>query len=298
MKKIFLFLAVASTAIFTSCSSDDDSKANDPNAATAIVLVANVTSIELGESVTLTVTDNNAKLVTSTSKISANNVEITGATFTPDAVGTFVMTATHVNTNGVVISSNEVTVTVTAPVVASNSIVVDGVNYPTDSDSMLYYLGSNGNINIFVANPYKEVGTGETAEYPNDVYVYFTSTQVGTEFLDLPTTGNYDFGTTADAKKVIDANLIVGDNEILATEITTNASMNLTAIVGSETATTWAFTYSVLLANNTTAVGEYHGNWNFQNVSQPAAKVNAKKVVQVSNAQIKANLKALMARNK
>lgn len=165
---------------------------------------------------------------------------------------------------------------------------------------MLYYLGTTSNdINVFVANPYQEVGTGEAATYPNDVYVYFTSAQVDTQFIDLPTAGSYTFGTNANAMKVIDANLIVGDDEILATEVTTNASMNLTAIVGTADTTTWAFTYSVLLANNTTAVGEYHGNWNFANASQgKAAKTSAKLINKVSNAQINANLKALLASKK
>lgn len=306
MKKIFLFLAVASTAVFTSCSSDDNSNGGttptDPDAATSIVLASNVQNITLGESVTFTVTDNKSNLVTTSSKILANNVEISGATFTPDAVGVFTIKATYKNTNDVTLESNPVTVTVTAPVVASNSVVVGGVNYPTDSASMLYYLGTTAaNINVFVANPYLEVGTGETAEYPNDVYVYFTSNQVDTEFIDLPTTGDYTFGTNASAMKVIDANLIVGDDEILATGVSTNASMNISEIVATDVASTWAFTYSILLADNTTAVGDYSGAWVFSNESTPSAKAvktNANKVNKVSAAQIKANLIKVMSRNK
>lgn len=301
MKKIFLFLAVASTAVFTSCSSDDNSdNGGGAVAATSIVLASNVTAIEVGQSATFVVTDNLNNVVTGNSTFTANDVALTSPTFTATTAGTFTVKATYKNSKNVVLTSNPVTITVTAPAVASNSIVVGGVNYPTNSDSMLYYLGTTSNdINVFVANPYQEVGTGEAATYPNDVYVYFTSAQVDTQFIDLPTAGSYTFGTNANAMKVIDANLIVGDDEILATEVTTNASMNLTAIVGTADTTTWAFTYSVLLANNTTAVGEYHGNWNFANASQgKAAKTSAKLINKVSNAQINANLKALLASKK
>lgn len=150
MKKIFLFLAVASMTAFTSCSSDDDSNGGgttDPNAATGIVLASNVQNITLGESVTFTVTDNKANIVTTTSKILANNVEISGATFTPDAVGTFTIKATYKNTNDVTLESNVVTITVVAPVVAAGKFTYEGVDYALDNMGFAVH-GSGSNITV------------------------------------------------------------------------------------------------------------------------------------------------------
>ncbi|WP_026977834.1 hypothetical protein [Flavobacterium tegetincola] len=295
MKKIFLFLAVASTTMFVSCS-DDDENSTDKNAATSIVLAANVASIEVGQSVTFTVTDNNALVVTGSSTILANNVEINGATFTPTAAGSYAVKAVHTNSNDVALESNTVTITVTAVPVASNSVIVGTTSYVTDN-SILYYLGTTAeNNNVFVANAYNVVVDGEDETYPNDTYIYFTSAQVGTTTLTLPTVGAYAFGTDAQSMKAIDANLIVNDDVILATEVTTNASMNLSALVASDAAQTWTYTYSVLMADNTTVKGEFHGDFGFVNQSTPAAK--SKMINKVSNAQIKQNLKRVMSLKK
>ena len=292
MKKIFLFLAVASTTMFVSCSSDDDNN-TDPNAAKSIVLASNVATVEVGQSVTFTVTDNNALAVTANSTILANDVAVTNATFTPTTVGTFTIKATHKNTNNVVLESNTLTITVTA--LASNSVIVAGTSYTTDK-SILYYLGTTAaSINVFVANAYNEVGTGQAATYPNDTYIYFTSAQVGTT-LTLPSVGAYAFGTQEQSSKVIDANLIVNTTEILATEITTNASMNLTAISGTAASQSWTYTYSVLMANNTTVKGEFHGDWAFSNQAAKAqAKTNAKTIQVLTDSQIQENLKRVLA---
>lgn len=304
MKKIFLFLAVASTAVFTSCSSDDNSDGGGAVAATGITLAAvGATSIEAGESVTFTVTDNltPANVVTGASTLTANDVAITGATFTSTAAGTFKVKATYKNSKNVVLTSNEVTIVVTQTPTASNSIIVGSTTYDTASASMLYYLGTTaGSINVFVANPYKEVGTGEDATYPNDVYVYFTSAQVDTQYIDWPVTGAYGYAAdTAAGMKAFDANIILNGAEVLPVETTSNVSMNLSAIVNTSDARTWAFTYSVLMADNTTANGEYHGAYAFQNASQAkAAKTNVNAVSKVSNAQIKANLAKVMSMKK
>ena len=144
MKKLFLFLAVASTSMFVSCS-DDDSKGDGgggSTAATSIVLAANVTAVEVGQPVVFTVTDNNAKVVTSTSTILVNNVEITGSTFTPTEAGSFAIKATHKNSKDVVLESNTVTVTVTAPVtVEPNSMFFNNENYPVNTSVLIFWGG-------------------------------------------------------------------------------------------------------------------------------------------------------------
>lgn len=144
MKKLFLFLAVASTTMFVSCSDDDSKKEGGEPAATSIVLAANVTAVEVGQPVVFTVTDNNAKVVTSTSTILANNVEITGATFTATEAGTYAIKATHKNSKDVVLESNTVTVTVTAPVtVEPNSMFFNDQNYPVNTSILVFWGGWN-----------------------------------------------------------------------------------------------------------------------------------------------------------
>ena len=147
MKKILLFLAVASTTMFVSCSDDDSKKdGNDPDAATSIVLAANIATIEAasGESVILTVTDNKTNVVTSDATFFANDVEISSSTFTSDVEGDFVLKATYTNENGVVLTSNTVTVTVTPAVVipeAKGKYTFNGTDYAIDN--MIFQLDGN-----------------------------------------------------------------------------------------------------------------------------------------------------------
>lgn len=148
MKKILLFLAVASTTMFVSCSDDDKKSDGGEPAATSIVLAANVATIEVGQSVTLTVTDNNAKVVTSSSTFLANDVEISGATFSPTAAGTFAIKATYKNSKDVVLTSNTVTVTVTEPAPpAAGKFTYQGDDYALDNMGFAVH-GSESNITV------------------------------------------------------------------------------------------------------------------------------------------------------
>ena len=151
MKKLFLFLAVASTTMFVSCS-DDDSKKNDPDAATSIVLASNLATIELGQSVTFTVTDSNAEVVTSESTILVNNVEIDGTTFTPDEVGTYTIKANYKNTNSVTLMSNEITVVVTEPIPAATSIVLTSTESTIELGGTVTFTVTNNNAVVVTGN--------------------------------------------------------------------------------------------------------------------------------------------------
>lgn len=135
MKKLFLFLAMAGTAFFTSCSDDDQPTPTPEPVATAIVLTANVTTIDLGEAVTLTVMNDLAQNVTSTSTFTANNTAISGATFTPTAAGTFTLKAT----NGTLVSNN-VVITVN-PVAELNSIFVNNTNNTVTNSATVFWGG-------------------------------------------------------------------------------------------------------------------------------------------------------------
>ena len=175
MKKILLFLAVASTTMFVSCS-DDDSKGGgktDPDAATSIVLAANIATIEAGsgEAVILTVTDNKTNVVTSDATFFANDVEISGSTFTSDVEGTFTLKATYKNSNDVVLTSNTVTVTVTPAVVvpeAQGKYTFNGTDYAIDN---MYYI-----VDVNASNQVK------VFEYDNNGVTVLCSRWIGVAF--------------------------------------------------------------------------------------------------------------------
>jgi len=284
MKKLFLFLAMASTTMFVSCGSDDS---DSTPAATSITLAASSTTVTLGQTVNLTVTDNLGANVTTTSTFFNGSTAITAA-FTPTAPGTYTLTAK----NGT-LTSAAITVTVA---VAQNTVVANGASAVADK-SILYYLGSTeAGINVFVANAYNEVG--ET--YPNDIYVYLTVAQdTASEFLTIPTVGDYTFGDVTAGMKVFDANVIINSQEILETEITTDASLNLSSIVATETAQNWAFTYAIKLANNSYVYGSFSGDFGFSDESaRPAARGSQLKVVKVSNEELLSSFKAVVAKNK
>jgi|GEM_PF-4752260 len=293
MKKLFLFLAMASTTMFVSCGSDDSDSAP---AATAITLTSSAATANVGQAVTLSVKNNltPAVDVTSTSTFTvtpATGATITGASFTATAPGAYKIVAK----NGT-LTSAEVTVTVSVPV---NTVSVNGASGVADK-SMLYYLGSTETgSNVFVANPYSQVGEGEGATYPNDVYVYFTSTQeAGSTSITLPALGNYAFGLVSANNVTFDANVIFNSQEVLATEITTDASMNLTRFTVSEAEESYAFTYAIKLANNSYAYGSYDGAFVFSNESGRAARSSELQVVKVTPAELQANLNAVIAKNK
>lgn len=311
MKKLFLFLAMASTTMFVSCGSDDSDNTPTPPVvppveATALTITASATTVEVGLPVTLTVKNNLTPAVDVTSSSTFVITPATGATVT---AGVFVATEDGVYTvvakNGTLTSAIPVVIEATVPVPpfeGEGSVTVNGESFTTDF-SILYYLGTTeGGVNNFIANSYSVDPTTDPTSYPNDVYVYFTSTQTDPEFIDLPLTGTYAFGDNATTMQVFDANIFIENDEILATGVTTNATWMLSSIVNSAEEATWAYTYEVTLADDSVATGTYTGDWEFANASQqggrPAAKASAKvtEVKNVSKAQLKANLKAVLAK--
>jgi len=145
MKKLFLFLAVASTSMFVSCSKDDEPNPTPAPVATAIVLTSNHATIELGQSVTLKVMNDLALDVTNMSTFTANDAAISGATFTPTAAGTFAVKAT----NGSLLS-NTVTITVTEP--APGKFTYNGEEYDLDNMVLVAHGDADAGMTTFVDN--------------------------------------------------------------------------------------------------------------------------------------------------
>lgn len=308
MKKILLFLAVASTTMFVGCSKDDNGgKKNDPNAATAITLVSSLPSIMVGQSVTFTVTDNNAKDVTSSATFLANDVEISSATFTPTVAGSYSVKAFYTNSNDVVLTSNEVMITVDAVAVANDSFVIDNVNYETPSTLFqytgLFELAPDTYVIGYRFNPFLEVGTGQAVTYPTDLYIYnlYPISPSGTDpetgdptfTIEDPTTGNFNFATPPAASSVIDFQYTINNEVKLPTvfadrtAMITSANVNVTALDLTSDVTNLEATYSVTLTDGTVINGEYSGETGIYGL--PAAP-RAAKAIKASQADSKTRL--------
>ncbi|OMP30594.1 hypothetical protein [Mangrovimonas sp. DI 80] len=133
MKKLLLLcsLFVGTSALVSCSSSDDDSSGGDP-VANSITLTADVTSIEMGSSVNLTVMNDLDENVTGTSTYYANGAVISQV-FTPTAAGSYTIHAE----NGSLVS-NTVTVTVIA-VQQDNAIFYNEMNYELANSVLVYY---------------------------------------------------------------------------------------------------------------------------------------------------------------
>jgi hypothetical protein len=172
MKKVFLFLAIASTSIFVSC--DDDETTPPAPVATAIVLTSDVATIDLGASVTLTVMNDLAANVTSTSSFFANDIAISSSTFTPTVAGTYVLHAT----NGTLVS-NDLTVTVTEP--APGKFTYNGTDYELNN---MFFLVHGEGTNVLLVNFAPE---GQ----PEDLRTVWSATTYDGAEADIETADNY-----------------------------------------------------------------------------------------------------------
>lgn len=284
-------MAVAGTALFTSCSKDNNNDSG--HHVTAITLTSNIDSVELGSgSFTFMVADQDGNDLTADSDITVNDVAIDGSTWEPTEAGTFNVVATYGD-----FTSNTVTVTVTTPVpTPDNSVVMGTDSYPTDQ-SILAYLGTDtsAGLSYWVANAYNQEGDGDSATYPNDEYIYFTTPQTSTTDIDFPTTGSYVFGDDATANSIFNVEInIDGTNYADDTTLATDASMTINDFQmgdGSDPATqTWSYDYSVTLANGDVINGNFNGQWGFYNATggRQAARTanNTFAVKSLSKAQI------------
>ena len=229
MKKLFLFLAMASTTMFVSCGSDD-SDGGTP-AATSITLTASSTAIDLGQPVTLTVKDNNGNDVTSRATIYDGTTAITSP-YTPTTVGSKSLTAKF---GGLTSPAVVVTVSV-ATIEPNNSFVIDGTEEFETENGAFAFRGifasdvAGEYIIVWDFNPYHEQGTS----YPNDLYLTIVNSIVpnGTDpetgeptfAIEYPTAGNYTSSATG-LPYLADAWIIANDEELLPQDNTARAAL-------------------------------------------------------------------------
>ena len=287
MKKLFCFLAVAATAAFTSCSSDDDNTSNPPvDEVTAINIAANSTSVELGNSITFTVTDQDGDVVND-AVLTVNGETITNP-WTPAAVGNYTVTATFVGL------SDNIAVTVTEetiePVEPNNSFVINDVNFETPVTLFGYNTivetaeGSGEYIIVWDFNPFLEQVEGETATYPNDLYLTLafpiepTGEEEGEPTFTIvpPTAGTFTY-TSETLPAVLDAWIIANNEQLLPEdsaeraaaieEVTLNINSLVLAQNEGETSTLEA-TYTITLTDGTVINGDYNGQTGFYGLPQ------------------------------
>ena len=275
---------MASTTMFVSCGSDDSDSTPAGPVATSITLSASLTTIQVGQSVTLTVTDNLTNNVTGASTFTANGVALTGPTFTGATVGTFSIVAKNGD-----LTSAAVVVTVTAAnIEADNSFVINGTQEFVTPDQLFRFDGfaaANGQDYILWSyNPYNEVMNGETPTYPNDLYITLVMpvappTAIDPEtgdlvytiddiFANVPEAGEYEYSATVlPTAFILDvqfnansttASYLPTDPEDRAALIE-NVTLNIAAINLEAETTSIQSTYTISLTDGDVIEGDYSG---------------------------------------
>lgn len=290
MKKLFLFLAMASTTMFVSCGSDDsDNTTNPPVEATSITVTASATSVELGQPITFTVKNNLNADVTSSSTFTANNVAFNGPSFTAAAAGTFTIVAK----NGV-LTSPAVTVTITEPVAVpgENSIFINGENNAVTNSILVLWSGYNEDPNAEVATH----GLFSMLTFDNETGAK-TGNYIDVEFIvPLDAEGNLVFPTPANSEYLDIYEVVVDGADV---EITSQEGGSLTlADFPDAINMPHAFSATCDYNSGSNLSVDFDGNWlgfSDQTAARPAA-AKAKKTL--ANASKKVLSRSQVLKNK
>lgn len=271
MKKLFCFLAVASTALFTSCSDDDSGDNNtNPNPpvteVTAITVSSNHSSIELGNAVTFTTKDQAGNTLTQGVTYTVADAAISNP-WTPTTAGTFTVVAKYAELTA------QVNVTVTEEVVIEptpNSIQYNGEESVVTKTAFVLWGG------IDPENPDSEEVTHAYWSLinidGNDIAAALSdpttvSTYMDVEFFTaltaegqivLPSTDNIVFG---------DIYALIFNGEQVEFETSTDGSLNFAAPFA-EGNTSIAFDLNAMLDSNELSLS-YEGL--FDDIYQPQA---------------------------
>ncbi|WP_457616329.1 Omp28-related outer membrane protein [Lutibacter sp.] len=157
MKNIRLthILAVTFVLLLTSCSSSSSSDGLETGTDT-IQLSSSATTIDLGGTFTFTVKDDHNSDVTSQSVFYIDNNAISGNTFTPNAAGTYTVSAKYAN-----ITSQSILLTVNATATLSSIIL--------SSDKNELILGETATLSVF---------GNEGTDFTSSATFYVNGTQI------------------------------------------------------------------------------------------------------------------------
>ncbi|WP_298512365.1 Omp28-related outer membrane protein [uncultured Kordia sp.] len=195
-KNILQFLVVIVALFMYSCSSDSDNEPGEPtnpggggSGITSITVTASANSVELGGSVTFTVTANDGSNVTSSSSILVNNTAIQGVEYTPTATGNYQITAKYES-----ITSGAINVEVTPPVITAlrvestvSSIKIgdtaDFIVIGTDASNNEYTITDSASLTV---NGTQITGNRFMATTTDDLQVTATKDGIDSPVFDLP----------------------------------------------------------------------------------------------------------------
>ena len=128
LSKLFYFFII--TVLFSCSSPSDETPIVDPSGSTSISLTSDKATLEIGETITFTVTDNEDENVTSQSTILINGTSISGSTYVPLEAGSYEANATYES-----LESFKIYFTATAP------ITLTSVNITASSNAV--FIGSS-----------------------------------------------------------------------------------------------------------------------------------------------------------
>ncbi|PTX63556.1 outer membrane protein Omp28 [Kordia periserrulae] len=149
-KNLFKCMLVVAALFMYSCSSDSDNEPGEPtnpgggSGITSITVTASQNSIELGGSITFTVTANDGSNVSSSSTIRVNNSAISGLDFTPTATGTYQITAQYQQIN-----SGAISVEVTPPVITALRVESNDTSVKVGDTASFTVIGSDASGNDY-----------------------------------------------------------------------------------------------------------------------------------------------------
>lgn len=167
--RILQFFFLVATAAFFSCgsedSSEDDGNGGNQNQISSISLTANLSTIELGNSVTFTVTSNLNTDLTSEAAIQVNGAAISGNSFTPESSGSYEVKATYETFN-----SDVLTITAT-PVIVSIDIEVNSETVNIGDTIDYSVIGTDSEDNTHDLTESSKVFLNDTESFTRNTFI-------------------------------------------------------------------------------------------------------------------------------
>lgn len=259
--------------------------------ATVLTITVSNNYFLVGGEVSFTAATDLSDNVTGDATFYVNGNAIEGSTFTATEAGEYEVYATLEDLTSATATFTAVEETTEA----NDSFIVDGLNYETNNALFgyggIYYANEAQDEFViqWIFNPFLQVGEGETATFPNDVYIYFlmpieptgTNEETGQPTFTIlyPQVGEYTFtGEDINNVAVIFNNNSLLDENATAADIT-EITLNITAVEFPEEGdATVEATYSITLANGTVVTGEFSGTTGVYDATSSGRGVNAKNV--------------------